>query len=75
MVGSSQPWATFIAYVLLLNGLTYLVYWANKKRALTGAYRVSENSLLLLALLGGSFGALAACHYLRHKTRKQPFRA
>ena len=45
-------WGAFADFVLLINAFTYLVYWADKRRALNGAYRISENSLLLLALLG-----------------------
>jgi uncharacterized membrane protein YsdA (DUF1294 family) len=67
-------WGEFGGLLLLINAFTYLVYWADKRRALNGEYRIPEKSLLLLALLGGSLGALIACRTLRHKTRKQPFR-
>ena len=67
-------WGDFADFVLLINGFAYLLYWADKRRALNGEYRIPEKSLLLVALLGGSLGALIACHTLRHKTRKQPFR-
>lgn len=36
-------------------------------------WRVSESTLLLLAAIGGSAGAVAGQYFLRHKTRKQPF--
>ena len=41
--------------------------------SIAGGRRISEGSLLLLALLGGTPGAFAARHMFRHKTRKQPF--
>ncbi|MGJ8530430.1 DUF1294 domain-containing protein [Maritalea sp.] len=36
--------------------------------------RISERSLLTLAMLGGTIGAIAGQHILRHKTYKQPFK-
>jgi uncharacterized membrane protein YsdA (DUF1294 family) len=33
------------------------------------------STLLGLALIGGSFGAITAQHWFRHKTRKEPFRS
>jgi uncharacterized membrane protein YsdA (DUF1294 family) len=38
-----------------------------------GDRRISEKSLLLLALLG-PFGALAGMRWFRHKTRKMKFK-
>ncbi|MEK7083838.1 MAG: DUF1294 domain-containing protein, partial [Patescibacteria group bacterium] len=37
--------------------------------------RVSEMTLWLLSLIGGSLGALAGMRYFRHKTRKMSFQA
>ncbi|MCP3736358.1 DUF1294 domain-containing protein [Sphingomonas sp. RP10(2022)] len=45
----------------------------DKARATSGGWRVRESTLLGLAALGGSPGALWARQRFRHKTRKQPF--
>ena len=39
-----------------------------------GSWRVSERTLLTLAAVGGSIGAVFGQIFLRHKTRKEPFR-
>lgn len=62
------------AYLVFVNVLTYLLYWVDKSQAEQQGYRISEGTLLLLAIAGGSPAAFLACHKLRHKTRKQPFR-
>ena len=60
-------------YVVLINAITYLMFWNDKERAQLRLYRISEGHLLLLAVMGGSPAALFARQQLRHKTRKQPF--
>jgi uncharacterized membrane protein YsdA (DUF1294 family) len=42
-------------------------------QARRGGWRVSEFTLLLTSLLGGSPGAFFASRYFRHKRRKQSF--
>jgi uncharacterized membrane protein YsdA (DUF1294 family) len=37
--------------------------------------RIPESTLLILAVLGGSAGAIAGQQYWRHKTQKEPFRS
>ena len=59
--------------LVLVNLLTVLRFWQDKRRAKSGARRIPENDLLGLALIGGSPGALLARRLFRHKTRKQPF--
>ncbi|MCZ7855506.1 MULTISPECIES: DUF1294 domain-containing protein [Agrobacterium] len=63
-----------IAYIGF-NLFVFLVYWWDKEAARQGGWRIRESTLLLLALVGGSLGAVSAQHLLRHKTRKEPFRS
>ena len=60
--------------LLALNLLTLWLYAADKNAARAGAWRVSENQLHLLALLGGWPAAWWAQQRLRHKTSKVSFR-
>ncbi|MBQ3223440.1 MAG: DUF1294 domain-containing protein, partial [Clostridia bacterium] len=51
------------------NLITFTVYGADKRRAKRGGRRVPEKTLFLLAVMGGSPGALAGMYTFRHKTR------
>jgi len=62
------------AYVLAINALAFVAFAWDKHCARNGMWRISERTLLLLALIGGSAGAIAGQRVLRHKTRKEPFR-
>lgn len=63
----------FLIY-LFGNGVVFCIYWWDKQAAVNGTWRVSERTLLWLAFVGGSLGAIGAQRVLRHKTRKEPFR-
>jgi len=58
---------------LLINGWTFVMFGWDKIQAEKFQWRVSEATLLRLALFGGSLGAYAGRALFRHKTRKQPF--
>lgn len=62
-----------LVFFLALNMVTYTYFHADKERAIHGEDRISERTLLLLALAGGSLGAKVAQRRLSHKTQKQPF--
>jgi len=57
-----------------LNAGVFLVYFYDKAAAKKGAWRISESTLLGLAMLGGSPAAIIAMYGLRHKTRKMNFK-
>ncbi|MDD1771110.1 MAG: DUF1294 domain-containing protein [Methanomassiliicoccales archaeon] len=59
--------------VLLLNAVSFLLYRSDKLRASKGEWRVPENRLLLVSLLG-PFGAYYSMKRYRHKTKKLKFK-
>lgn len=61
-------------YLLAVNLLTFATYGIDKYKARHARWRVREISLLLLAALGGSIGALLGMHLFRHKTQHKKFR-
>ncbi len=62
-------------YLVLINGIAFAMFAIDKTAAIRGEWRVSEGTLLFLAMIGGSVGAIVAQRRLRHKTRKEPFRS
>lgn len=60
-------------YIVLVNVLAFLAYAIDKFQARRDKHRISENWLHLLALAGGSPGALAGQNVFRHKTAKKSF--
>jgi uncharacterized membrane protein YsdA (DUF1294 family) len=76
MAAAELAWLKPVA-VLGISAVTSLVafvtYGVDKDAAQRGARRVPENTLHMLALLGGWPGAFAAQQMFRHKTRKLSF--
>lgn len=63
------------ALYLSASGICFLTYAADKAAAVSGGWRISERTLLLLGLVGGWPGGIIAQQVLRHKTRKANFRS
>ncbi len=63
-----------IFYLLAANLLTFVTYGIDKWKARHNRWRIPEATLLLLAALGGSIGALLAMRVFRHKTQHKKFR-
>ena len=59
------------AFVL---GLTYLMYWEDKRRARVAGWRVPENTMHFMELIGGWPAAYLAQRILRHKRSKFSYR-
>jgi uncharacterized membrane protein YsdA (DUF1294 family) len=62
-----------LAYYLIINIATFIVYWSDKSAARNGRWRTRESVLLTLSLFGGAFGGLLAMVLFHHKTRKPLF--
>lgn len=63
-----------IAYMIIINLIGFIIMGVDKKRAIRGAWRISEASLFLTALLGGALGCTLGMHHFRHKTRHWYFK-
>lgn len=59
----------------VVSWLTFQTYKYDKQQAQAGEWRVSEEQLHMLELLGGWPGGLIAQHQIRHKSRKQTYQA
>lgn len=63
-----------LTYFAAINIITFIVYARDKRLAKKpNARRIPEKTLLLLAAIGGSIGALIAMYTLRHKTLHKKF--
>ena len=63
-----------LAALLLINLLAFALYGIDKRKAKRSAWRIPEATLLLVAALGGSLGALLGMEFFRHKTKHWKFR-
>ena len=61
-------------YLIVINILTFVVYGIDKWKAKQGSWRISEATLLLLAVIGGSIGALLGMQVWHHKTMHKKFK-
>lgn len=63
-----------VIYLVAVNISAFIAYGADKYKARRSKWRISENTLMMLAVIGGSAGALAGMFVFRHKVRKWKFR-
>ena len=64
-----------IIYILIgINVLTFVVYGVDKWNAKQGKWRISEATLLMLAVVGGTIGALLGMQVWHHKTKHLKFK-
>ena len=61
-------------YIIGVNVLTFLVFGIDKLKAKKGKWRISEATLLLLAIIGGSIGAWLGMKVWHHKTMHKKFK-
>ncbi|MFI3283887.1 MAG: DUF1294 domain-containing protein [Erysipelotrichaceae bacterium] len=61
-------------YILLLNMITFILMFIDKKCAVMHLYRIPEAVFFLLGFIGGAIGVYLGMFVFRHKTRKLKFR-
>lgn len=62
-----------VVYLIIINLITFLAMFIDKKKAEKGKWRIKEATLLTLCLIGGSIGGFAGMYTFRHKTQKTRF--
>lgn len=63
----------FVIYLIVINLIAFLAMYIDKRKARYGKWRIPEQTLFILALIGGSIGAIAGMCAFRHKTKKLRF--
>ena len=63
-----------LGYLLAVNITSFLLYGIDKYKAKKGKWRVSEATLLMMAVIGGSIGAWAGMRLWHHKTMHKKFK-
>ena len=61
-------------YLIVITIVTFLVYGIDKWKAKQGSWRISEATLLILAVIGGSIDALLGMKVWHHKTMHKKFK-
>lgn len=61
-------------YLCIMNLLGFFIMFLDKQKARQGKWRISEKTLFLTALLGGSLGTTLGMHTFRHKTKHWYFK-
>lgn len=63
-----------LVVLLIMSVISFSAMGIDKSRAQHGKWRISEKSLFLFALLGGSVGGTLGMFLFRHKTKHWYFR-
>ena len=62
-----------LIYFVIINLVAFILFGIDKWRARNNAWRISEATLFLIALIGGSVGAKIGMHVWHHKTQHLSF--
>ena len=60
-------------YLAIINALSFLLMLIDKQKAKKNRWRIPENTLLGICLIGGSLGGMIAMNIFRHKTKHLRF--
>ena len=62
-----------LPYLLTVNAAAFLLMLIDKEKAKKRKYRIPEDTLMGIAMLGGSLGAWFGMQVFRHKTLHKKF--
>lgn len=62
-----------IGYLILINCITFFLFWMDKQKSKTQKWRISEKTLLGFSVIGGSLGGFLGMRTFHHKTKHPIF--
>ena len=62
-----------LVYLLLINAVGFLLMLVDKYKAKRNLWRIPEATIMGVAAIGGSIGAIAGMNLFRHKTKHAKF--
>lgn len=62
-----------LVYLLLINAVALVLMLVDKHKAKRNLWRIPEATLIGVAAMGGSIGAIAGMKLFRHKTKHAKF--
>lgn len=71
---SASPVQYLLIFMSVMSVFLFVLMAVDKGKARRGAWRISEKTLFVFALLGGAIGGSAGMFLFRHKTRHWTFR-
>ncbi len=63
----------FNYYLILINIIGFILILVDKIKACKNKWRIKENTLLFISIIGGSIGELISMLIFHHKTKKNKF--
>ncbi len=61
-------------YLIIINIVTFVTFGIDKRKAKKDKWRISEQALVTLMVIGGAFGGYFGMEKFRHKTQKMKFK-
>ena len=62
-----------VLYFIIINVIGFLAMTIDKWKAKNNAWRIPENTLFSITVLGGGIGTIVGMYVFRHKTKKPKF--
>lgn len=60
-------------YFIIINIIGFYFMYIDKRKAIKNEWRISESTLISIAIIGGSLGSLLGMYTFRHKTKHPKF--
>ena len=62
-----------LLYLLIINLVSFMMFYIDKRKAIKDKWRIKESSLHLVSFAGGVYGSITAMFLFHHKNRKIKF--